>query len=57
MDDTTAEENEVDGLCPECGHAFKVYVDRVTSRGGAPSTADRESECPVCGCGECRIGR
>jgi hypothetical protein len=57
MDDTTAEENEVDGLCPECGHAFKVYVDRVTSRGGAPSTGDHKSECPVCGCGECRIGR
>lgn len=57
MDDMTAEETEVDGLCPECGHAFKVYVDRLTSGSGAPSSGDRKAECPVCGCGECRIGR
>jgi len=57
MEEKTAERNEVDGLCPECGHAFKVYVDRVTSRGGVAQSEDHKAECPVCGCGDCRIGR
>jgi hypothetical protein len=48
---------EVDALCKECGHAFKVYIDRVTTGGGAEPAQDKKTECPVCGCGDCRIGR
>jgi C4-type Zn-finger protein len=48
------EKQEVDALCPECGHAFKTYVDRVI--GGEPeSELKKEIACPVCGCGECDI--
>jgi C4-type Zn-finger protein len=57
MEENTAEEREVDGLCPECGHAFKVHVDRLLSQGGAAPAEDLKAECPVCGCGNCRIGR
>ena len=50
------EQAEVDALCRECGHAFKTYVDRVL-----PSDKDTEEKqavaCPVCGCGECNIGK
>ena len=50
------EQAEVDALCRECGHAFKTYVDRVL-----PSDKDTEKKqavaCPVCGCGECNIGK
>ena len=50
------EQEEVDALCRECGHAFKAYVDRLV-----PSDKDTEEnrsiECPVCGCGECNIGK
>ena len=48
------EREEVDGLCPECGHGFKAYVDRIAGN-------EKKSElmegvpCPVCGCGECKI--
>ena len=47
---------EVDGLCPECGHAFKAHIDRVL---GDDKNADQrvEEPCPVCGCGECKIGK
>ena len=46
---------QVDALCPECGHGFKVFVDRLLANGG---TEDRhiEKPCPVCGCGKCKIG-
>jgi C4-type Zn-finger protein len=48
------EQQEVDALCPECGHAFKTYVDRLI--GGEPeSELEKEIACPVCGCGECDI--
>jgi hypothetical protein len=47
----------VDALCKECGHAFKVFVDRVTHNDAAASGDPPDVECPVCGCGECRIGR
>jgi hypothetical protein len=53
----TDDEPEVDALCKECGHAFKIYVDRVTHRGVAGADRDKKPECPVCGCGDCRIGR
>jgi hypothetical protein len=57
MEENTDERNEVDALCPECGHAFKRYIDRVTSRDDAEPVVERTTECPVCGCGNCRIGR
>ena len=47
---------EVDALCPECGHAFKVHMDRVF-----PDKERLEgraaTECPMCGCGNCEIGK
>ncbi len=52
MADTGQEEKEA--LCPECGHGFKLFMDRILSddRGGR---RDPPIECPVCGCGECRL--
>jgi len=29
MPDTYNQNEEVDALCKECGHAFKAYVDRI----------------------------
>jgi hypothetical protein len=49
------EQEEVDGMCPECGHAFKVFVDRLLA--DHSSEQHIEEACPVCGCGECKIGR
>jgi len=57
MEENVKEQAEVDGLCLECGHAFKVYVDRVIARGGAAGSDERKTECPVCGCGDCRVGQ
>ena len=57
MEENTDERREVDALCRECGHAFKRYIDRVTSRDDAETVAEQITECPVCGCGNCRIGR
>jgi hypothetical protein len=48
---------EVEALCRECGHAFKAYVDRITSAGSPEPSPNPKTECPVCGCGDCRIGR
>jgi hypothetical protein len=50
------EKEEVDSLCPECGHAFKVHVDRILAD---EKSFDQhiEEPCPVCGCGECKIGK
>ncbi|MCK5195215.1 MAG: hypothetical protein KAQ71_15490 [Desulfobulbaceae bacterium] len=48
-------QNEVEALCPECGHAFKKYMDRVI-QDEQKLSGKQEIECPVCGCGECRIG-
>jgi hypothetical protein len=45
---------EVDALCPECGHAFKTYIDRVLG-GEEESELKSNAACPVCGCGECDI--
>ncbi len=47
---------EVDALCPECGHAFKAYLDRVM-RENQNAHQHIEESCPVCGCGECKIGK
>ncbi|MDY6791144.1 MAG: hypothetical protein SWH54_07740 [Thermodesulfobacteriota bacterium] len=48
--------NEVDALCPECGHAFKSHMDRVI-KGEKGNRKQEKIECPVCGCGECRVGK
>lgn len=50
------EKEEVDSLCPECGHAFKVHVDRILADDKSPDQ-HIEEPCPVCGCGECKIGK
>ena len=56
MEDEEIEQTEVDALCRECGHAFKAHIDRIM-----PPEAKREKNrpitCPVCGCGECSIGK
>ena len=57
MEENTDERLEVDALCRECGHAFKRYIDRITSRDDAEPAGKQTTECPVCGCGSCRIGR
>jgi DNA-directed RNA polymerase subunit RPC12/RpoP len=49
-------EPEVDALCRECGHAFKAFVDRIVPD-NSREEAGKDIRCPVCGCGECRIGR
>ena len=47
---------DVDALCPECGHGFKVFVDRILANGNEDSR-HIEKPCPVCGCGNCEIGK
>jgi hypothetical protein len=46
---------EVEALCPECGHAFKAYVDRIFPEKKDPS--HKAIDCPICGCGECNIAK
>ena len=48
------DQEERDALCPECGHAFKAYVDRIIPE-GKKSDMKQKFECPVCGCGQCDI--
>ncbi len=48
--------NEVEALCPECGHAFKSHMDRII-KGEDAARKEENIECPVCGCGECRVGK
>jgi hypothetical protein len=57
MNDEKIDREEVDALCKECGHAFKVFVERVTHNAAAAVGDQPDIECPVCGCGACRIGR
>jgi hypothetical protein len=58
MPEKTEEESlDVDALCKECGHAFKVYIERVSSGDRSQPAKDPQTECPVCGCGDCHIGR
>lgn len=53
-DQETGEREERDALCPECGHAFKAFVDRIAPNG--KKSEMRESiDCPVCGCGGCDV--
>ena len=46
----------MEALCKECGHGFKAYLDRVLAAGQGPRNS-KEIECPVCGCGDCKIGQ
>ena len=48
------EREKVDALCPECGHGFKAFVDRVVG-GMEKSEMQEKIACPVCGCGECEV--
>ncbi|MBW2266561.1 MAG: response regulator transcription factor [Deltaproteobacteria bacterium] len=51
-----ADSEEVDALCPECGNAFKIFIDRIITDGKDPEPKIKDP-CPVCGCGECKIGK
>ena len=51
------ENNEVDALCPECGYAFKAFVDRLLPEAQTNRSDNKDVPCPVCGCTECEIGR
>ena len=55
MTDTDDQNQEVDALCKECGHAFKAFVDRILPDESDPGE-NKKTECPVCGCTECKIG-
>jgi hypothetical protein len=50
------ENEELDALCKECGHAFKAYVDRILPEENATGEGNK-TECPVCGCTDCSIGK
>ncbi|MBU0986262.1 MAG: hypothetical protein KKH68_03320 [Proteobacteria bacterium] len=49
-------QDEVDALCPECGHGFKAFVDRMLQDEKIPND-NKAVDCPVCGCGDCKIGK
>ena len=51
-----SEQKEVEALCKECGHAFKSFMDRVL-HDETGFKENRAVECPVCGCGDCKIGQ
>ena len=48
-------QDEVEALCPECGHAFKTFVDRLIH--DDKNKKKQAVDCPVCGCGDCKIGK
>jgi hypothetical protein len=48
------EREEVDALCPECGHGFKAFVDRLVDD-NKKNELKGNIECPVCGCGACDV--
>ncbi|MDD5206996.1 MAG: hypothetical protein PHS17_16345 [Desulfobacterales bacterium] len=48
------DDDQVEALCPECGRAFKIYVDRILGQESA-SALKEKIDCPVCGCGQCSI--
>jgi Zn finger protein HypA/HybF involved in hydrogenase expression len=49
------EQEEMEALCRECGHGFKVFVDRLLGQNGQQSEMAPTITCPVCGCNECPI--
>ncbi len=46
---------ERDALCPDCGQGFKVYLDRIAPQDLNTKNGKLKTECPHCGCRECRI--
>lgn len=50
-----AEMEETDALCRECGHGFKVFVDRLMSKDVQESELGETITCPVCGCHDCQV--
>ena len=56
MENEDTQDEEVDALCKECGHAFKAYVDRLLLNKDQ-TAEERNLECPVCGCSDCKIGQ
>ena len=48
--------DEIEELCPECGHAFKTFVDRLLGKDADPN-AHPISPCPACGCGQRDLDR
>ncbi len=55
MPKTENQNEEVDALCKECGHAFKLYVDRILGD-DSQAAENKKVDCPVCGCTDCKIG-
>ena len=49
-------EEEVDALCPECGHAFGTYINRFF-RESEETPETLQAECSLRGRGECKIGK
>lgn len=50
------EKKELDALCRECGHGFKVFVDRIIrSKDEKGSELNETVTCPVCGCNDCSV--
>ncbi|UCF92260.1 MAG: hypothetical protein JSW39_29010 [Desulfobacterales bacterium] len=56
MENDKNENEKLDALCKECGHAFKTYVDRLISD-EIRTDESNPLTCPVCGCEECHIGK
>jgi len=56
MENADTQNEEADALCKECGHAFKAYVDRLLLNKDQ-TAEERNLECPVCGCSDCKIGQ
>lgn len=56
MKNEDIEQTEVDALCRECGHAFKAHIDRIIPK-DKPKQKEKPINCPVCGCGQCSIGK
>lgn len=54
MEDREMEEK--DALCPECGHAFKAFVDRLVD-GATEKREKKPVDCPVCGCHGCELDK
>ncbi|MGC1403870.1 MAG: hypothetical protein WA974_13200 [Thermodesulfobacteriota bacterium] len=49
------EMEETEALCRECGHGFKVFVDRLMSKDVKESELGETITCPVCGCNDCQV--
>lgn len=53
-DNDEQEQEARDALCPNCGHGFHVYLERLAPETRA-ATPHPPAECPRCGCQECII--